>query len=67
MNQMFSGCTLSTVNYDALITAFSADVQTIVANFDGGDSKYTGGGAVATARAAWVTKGWILSDGGIAE
>ena len=64
MSSMFSGCTLSTVNYDALITAFSADVQTIVANFDGGDSKYTLGGAVETAHDAWAAKGWIIEDGG---
>lgn len=60
------GSTLSVANYDALITSWSAQAQTIVANFHGGNSKYTGGGAVETARDAWVAKGWVLTDAGIA-
>jgi len=64
MSYMFNGVTLSTTNYDALILKFSADVQTIVANFHGGNSEYTLGGAVETAHDAWVAKGWIIEDGG---
>jgi len=58
--------TLSVPNYNALILSWSAQAQTIVANFHGGNSKYTGGGAVETARDAWVLKGWVLTDGGTA-
>lgn len=58
--------TLSVANFNALILSWSPQAQTIVANFHGGNSKYTGGGAVEAARDAWVAKGWTITDGGIA-
>jgi len=60
------GVTLSVANYNALILSWSAQVPSGAYAFHGGNSKYTGGGAVATARAAWVTKGWTLTDAGVA-
>jgi len=60
----FQNVTLSVANYDALIINWSAQVPSGAYAFHGGNSKYTGGGTVATARAAWVTKGWTLTDNG---
>lgn len=64
MTGFLQDVTLTVANYDALILGFSPQAQTIVANFHGGNSKYTTGGAVKTARDAWVTKGWTITDGG---
>ena len=62
------GATLSTVNYDALLIGWEAQsvVSGITINF--GSSKYTGGGAAATARAALIAapNSWTITDGGIA-
>jgi hypothetical protein len=58
--------TLSVANYNALILSWSEQAASGAYAFHGGNSKYTGGGAVATARAAWEGKGWTLTDGGIA-
>jgi len=62
--EAFVGVTLSVANYDALILSWSAQAATGAYAFHGGNSKYTTGGAVMTARAAWVTKGWTITDGG---
>ncbi len=66
LTNFFAGVTLFTANYNALILSWSAQAQTIVANFHGGNSEYTGGGVVAIARAVWQAKGWTILDGGIA-
>ena len=62
------GATLSTANYDALLIGWEAQsVQSgITINF--GSSKYTGGGAAATARADLIAapNSWTITDGGIA-
>ena len=49
------------INWDALGVSLPDDIY---AGFGG--SKYTGGGTAATARAALVTKGWTITDGGTA-
>ena len=65
MTSMLNGCTIATADYDAWLLRLDAtNNNAVVAHF--GSSKYTGGGAVATARASLVTKGWTISDGGIA-
>lgn len=64
MENIFNNITISTVNYDALILSWSAQVPTVTASFDGGDSKYTSGGEVEIARDAWIAKGWTITDGG---
>lgn len=68
------GATLSTVNYDALLVGWEANLQgtypagagytaTITVNF--GSSTYTLASAAATARASLIiTFGWTISDGG---
>jgi len=58
------GVTLTVANYNAIITSYSAQVPSGAYAFHGGNSKYTTGGAVLTARDAWVTKGWTITDGG---
>ncbi len=64
---MFDGVALSTANYDALLIGWAAQAVQSSVTFDGGDSKYTGGGAAATARAYLISNfSWSISDGGIA-
>ncbi len=63
---MFLNTTLSTANYDALLIGWEGQAQQPNVTFHGGNSTYTGGGAAATARAALVTDGWVITDGGIA-
>ena len=68
--------TFSTSNYDAILIGWEATLQaafpngvgytpTISINF--GSSKYTGGGAAATARVSLISNfSWSITDGGIA-
>ena len=65
----------STVNYDALLIGWNNNKlvgANGVANWrtdlrpNFGGAKYTSGGAAATARAALVTYGWTITDGGVA-
>lgn len=59
--------TFTTTAYDALLIAWDAQdpVDSLSVNF--GSSKYTGGGAAATARASLIsTDSWSIIDGGIA-
>lgn len=65
-NSFLLNVTLSVANYNALILSWSPQVPSGVYNFHGGNSKYTGGGAVEAARDAWIAKSWILTDAGIA-
>ena len=52
---------------DALLIALEAtNSYSGGATLTAGSSKYTGGGAVATARAALITRNWTITDGGIA-
>ena len=59
--------TLPTSRYDALLIAWEAQdpFDSMAPNFGG--SKYTGGGAAATARSTLTTRdNWTITDGGIA-
>lgn len=67
------GVALSTANYDALLIGWNSNKSSGVngvANWRTdlrptfGAAKYTAGGAAATARAALVTYGWTITDGG---
>ncbi len=60
---MFTGVTLSTANYNALLIGWEANAHQNNVIFSGGNSKYSAGTA-ATARAALVTDGWTITDGG---
>ncbi len=60
--QMFSGVTLSTANYDALLTGWDAQTLQSGVPFHGGNSKYCGG---ETARTNMINAdGWTITDGG---
>ena len=63
-----SGSTaLSTANYDALLIAWDAQgAMSFSGTVKFGGSKYTAGGAAATARASLVTKWGAITDGGTA-
>ena len=65
LGDFLTNVTLSTTNYDALLIGWaSQSLQSGVSpNF--GSSKYTLGGAAATARASLIsTYGWTITDGG---
>lgn len=66
MTLMFHDVTLTTACYDAILLGWEAQIEQPNVTFSAGNSKYTGGGAVAAARAALVANGWIITDGGIA-
>jgi surface protein len=62
-----NGVTLPTSRYDALLIAWEAQdpFDGMAPNF--GSSTYTGGGAVAAARASLISRdGWTITDGGVA-
>jgi len=61
------GVTLSTANYDALLISWGAQAVQSSVTMDFGGSKYTAGGAAATARAHLVSAhSWTIYDGGTA-
>lgn len=66
MVDMFSGVTLSTPNYDALLIGWAS--QTVKPNvpFHAGNSKYTAGGAAEAARLVLTSSpnNWVITDGG---
>jgi surface protein len=65
MEDMFKDVTLSTINYDSILTAWAAQpVQSNVV-FNGGNSTYSAG-AAATARGVLTgaTNNWSITDGG---
>lgn len=64
MSSMLVGVTLSTANYDSLLTSWEAQAVKDNVVFHGGNSKYSAG-AAATARAALIADhGWTITDGG---
>jgi len=66
MTDMFKNVTLSTTNYDALLTGWASRAVKPNVNFHGGNSKYTAG-AAATARGVLTggTNTWTIADGGV--
>ena len=66
MFEMFNNVTLSTANYDALLIGWEAQSLTANVVFDGGNSKYTLGGAAEAARNALIASPnlWVIEDGG---
>ena len=69
MTDMFNGITLSTANYDALLIGWEGLSPALQNNvvFHGGNSKYTAGGAAATARQNLIDNHtWTITDGGTA-
>jgi len=68
LNNFMTGVTLSTANYDAILIGWEANKASYRSDLtpDFGFSKYTADSAAATARAALVTYGWTITDGGTA-
>lgn len=63
MGSMFSGTTLSTANYDALLSGWSALSLQDNVTFDGGSSKYC---SSVPDRASIITNhNWTITDGGV--
>ena len=59
--------TLSTANYDTILVGWESQAVTSSVNCWMGGSKYTGGSAAATARAALISDhSWSITDGGTA-
>ncbi len=60
---MFSGVTLSTPNYDALLQGWNAQTLKPAVTFSGGNSQYCAG---AAARAGMIAapNSWVITDGG---
>lgn len=66
-DNMLRDATLSVANYDALLIGWEGQAVQDSVTFHGGDSKYTGGGVAATARADLIADhSWDITDGGIA-
>jgi surface protein len=66
-SNFMTSATLSTTNYDLLLTGWDGQgAMSFSGTVNFGASKYTGGGAVATARASLVTKWGAITDGGVA-
>jgi len=66
-SRFLAGVTLSTANYDALLISWGAQGVQNGMSWDFGDSKYTAGGAAATARAHLISAhSWSIEDGGTA-
>jgi surface protein len=67
LDNFATGVTLPTARYDALLLAWEAQdpFDGMAPNF--GSSTYTGGGAVAAARASLISRdSWTITDGGVA-
>jgi len=64
MGEMFTGVTLSTTNYDALLIGWGGQTAQSGVNFAGGNSAYSSN-AAATARRSLTDapKSWIITDG----
>lgn len=65
MSMMFLSATLSTSNYDALLTGWS--VQSVQSNvtFDGGNSMYSSASQSARDTLTGASN-WTITDGGVA-
>jgi len=62
---MFEGATLSTANYDSLLTGWEAQTVSQNESFHGGSSTYTLGSAAETSRTSLINDdGWTITDGG---
>lgn len=62
MDYMFKGVTLSTANYDNILSEWSQQNTTLNISFDGGNSKYLN----STARSILTsTYSWNVTDGGL--
>ena len=67
LNEFMKSVTLNTVRYNALLINWNAQEPFNNMAPDFGNSKYTGGGTAAAARANLISNdGWTITDGGVA-
>jgi len=65
MSIMFTGVTLSTVNYDSLLIGWESQNVKNNVSLDGGNSKYTLGTPAEAARQRLIADhNWTIVDGG---
>ena len=64
MATMFNGVTLSTANYDAILTGWATQTVKSTVTFDGGNSKYSCSAAASRAILTGAPKNWTITDGG---
>jgi surface protein len=65
MDWILVGAALSTINYDAMLIAWSAQAVQSSVWFRAGNSKYTAGGAAEAGRTHLIsTHSWSITDGG---
>jgi len=64
MKHMFWGISLSTENYDAILTSWASQ-NVINIDFDGGKSKYSSDGEIARNILTSPKKNWRITDGGL--
>jgi len=55
---------MDTITYDLLLVNWQAQPHNPNVTIDFGASQYTLGSAAATARAALIANGWVITDGG---
>ncbi|MCG8570156.1 MAG: BspA family leucine-rich repeat surface protein [Spirochaetes bacterium] len=67
MARMFYGISLSTANYNALLTGWEAQTVGNGISFHGGNSQYSSGAAADARQRLIDTKGWTVTDGGQAD
>jgi surface protein len=75
MDSLLVNTSLDTINYDLILIGWEANLQSQFPNGAGysktpsptfGNTKYTGGGSAATARASLVSNfNWTITDGGV--
>ena len=61
---MFQGVRLSTDNYDNLLVNWDAQILLPTVTFDGGNSTYCSGSAIAARTNMTSADGWMITDGG---
>jgi surface protein len=64
MSSMFNGVTLTTANYDAILTGWAAQAVKPSVSFHGGSSKYSCSAAASRAVLTGAPNNWIITDGG---
>ena len=62
---MFSGVTLSTANFDGLLTGWNDQVLQPGVIFSGGNSKYCSAAAIAARANMIASDSWVITDGGL--
>jgi len=64
MTGMFQNATLSTTNYDALLTGWASQIVNANVAFHGGNSKYSSSASAARTTLTSAPNSWTITDGG---